>query len=984
MIDTGKAKLPGLPAVSTGNASLDRWIQAVSERLEVREGTRGNKFEQVVTWRDLQKLGISDLSFTGGNGGMGMGNGGGDGVLVQQPNGSYNVLSIDEFGDKIRKTKLYADLQKRLDDPSRFDDFPEAVRAILKVSIADEAAKRGADIQRLDYKLQSEVESLAYTVQEVTASVAGAHAGIRELSFASATPDAAMAGRVTTIEARLNEVDVDPLDTLGVGDVVDGTPYADLTALSAALAVGARRKGRYYKVGTTPTVLYIWNGTTWVEAGAGLKAMLEETMIASVDRIRGASAEYMVKVNAGAAVAGFGLAATEDPTGATSSTFLVQADQFALTTPYTFVQETTPSALATGNTWYKPSTRVSYYATAPGTGSWSVFTPPIPFGVDTTTGTTYINGTLRVGSSAGPAISSITSGQGQVKGTSFLRAVTAPATPTGGSFASPTATSGAWSDGIPVDNNEPLWMTTRLFTSDGLSPQQSVWTTPQKIGTPSTGSAVQFSIDGSTLWHYTPATNDYYMRSGTSTDNGVTWTWAGAVKIKGETGVAGDDGDSVDIVFVRSATQPATPTASAGVPTAPITWYSAVSSVPASANPMWSSTGVKPLSLGNYTWDTPVKIDGTAVAEVIAYIRSASAPSTPTTGGTYTFSATPVYVAPNAPATWSTAIPAGTNPIYTSRAVVSAPSGYTSAVSITGWTTPVLSFQNGVDGLAGARGTLTGSRAAVGAAWSDTVANAVIQDLVNGVAPGTTASTATTTLNKLGDTVSQSFSSSPFAATKYWSAVSTWVTATSVIDGNQIVTGTVNSAALDTYAVTAKTIRSGSNTTTAAHYTLDTASFLGYSYAGTLVERARIDWTTGYAHFKNIGSTFAVHGETDTGTAVYGYASSTGVGLKGTSTSGTACELTGNGTRAPLALGATLTANPSSATVGDVYVNNHATAVNKGLFVYVNGVWHNHTRGLQTKTSSNVISFDWVSPNLLIYIDTSLIGTFNSGTKVWS
>jgi len=137
-------------------------------------------------------------------------------------------------------------------------------------------------------------------------------------------------------------------------------------------------------------------------------------------------------------------------------------------------------------------------------------------------------------------------GQGQVKGVSFLRATSAPATPTGGSFASPTATS--WSDGIPADNNQALWMTTRLFTSDGASPQQSVWTTPQKIGTPSTGIRTIFSVLGTTAsigttdatWHVTPTTLDAYMATQASTDNGVTWgAITGKVKIKGEQGTTG-------------------------------------------------------------------------------------------------------------------------------------------------------------------------------------------------------------------------------------------------------------------------------------------------------------------------------------------------------------------------------------------------------------------------------------------------------------
>jgi hypothetical protein len=135
------------------------------------------------------------------------------------------------------------------------------------------------------------------------------------------------------------------------------------------------------------------------------------------------------------------------------------------------------------------------------------------------------------------------SGQGQVKGICFLRSVDQPSTPTGGSYASPTGT--GWSDGIPADNNQPLWMSTRIFTSDGLSPQQTNWTTAQKVGTPSTGTKLQFSADGAS-WHDTPAVDDLYMRSGTSTDNGATWTYGGSVLIKGETGDPGPKGDTGD------------------------------------------------------------------------------------------------------------------------------------------------------------------------------------------------------------------------------------------------------------------------------------------------------------------------------------------------------------------------------------------------------------------------------------------------------
>ena len=223
-----KVSLPALPRVTTGNPALDRLLQAICERLEVREGARGDALEQVVTFKDLEASGLANLRF-GTRGRMNTG-----GVLVQQADGSYLSMPIDEFADSIRKTKLYGDLMKRLDDPTRFDDYPEAIKKILLNSIADEAAKRGADIQRLDYKIQSEVESLAYTVQEVTAAVQGAASGVREVTFASATANRATAGQVTQIQARLDDV----------------------------------------------------GGVT-----------IEESMIATADRVQGLAGEYMVKIN---------------------------------------------------------------------------------------------------------------------------------------------------------------------------------------------------------------------------------------------------------------------------------------------------------------------------------------------------------------------------------------------------------------------------------------------------------------------------------------------------------------------------------------------------------------------------------------------------------------------------------------------------------------------------------------------------------------
>lgn len=93
----------------------------------------------------------------------------------------------------------------------------------------------------------------------------------------------------------------------------------------------------------------------------------------------------------------------------------------------------------------------------------------------------------------------------------------------------------------------------------------------------------------------------------TGTDSAL--SWSAVVKAfqdgaQGDTGVAGQ---SVDIVFRRSASQPATPAASSGTPAG---WYSDVNSVPAGADPIWSSVGTKAGGVTNFTWQTPVKIEG--------------------------------------------------------------------------------------------------------------------------------------------------------------------------------------------------------------------------------------------------------------------------------------------------------------------------------------------------------------------------------------
>ena len=60
----------------------------------------------------------------------------------------------------------------------------------------------------------------------------------------------------------------------------------------------------------------------------------------------------------------------------------------------------------------------------------------------------------------------------------FKRSNISVSTPIGGTYASPVPE--GWSDGVPA-GKEQLWMSTRIFSSDGNSPQQAAWTDPAPV-----------------------------------------------------------------------------------------------------------------------------------------------------------------------------------------------------------------------------------------------------------------------------------------------------------------------------------------------------------------------------------------------------------------------------------------------------------------------------------------------------------------------
>jgi hypothetical protein len=176
----------------------------------------------------------------------------------------------------------------------------------------------------------------------------------------------------------------------------------------------------------------------------------------------------------------------------------------------------------------------------------------------------------------------------------------------------------------------------------------------------------------------------------------VTPTWGGAA-------AAFSDGQAVDVVFIRSASTPSQPPPSIGLP---LGWYATVASLPGGSDPVWSSFGQRSTPAASWVWQAAVRVQGldgaqgpqgpqgvagsagTSVAEINAYIRSASAPSTPS-GGSFNFSTQAL----TAPSGWNVGVPAGSDPVYVARGVATAAT--IGATATPTWSTPALAFSDG-------------------------------------------------------------------------------------------------------------------------------------------------------------------------------------------------------------------------------------------------------------------------------------------------
>lgn len=303
------AKLPGLASPSTDINQLRTVVDGLKEIVEVREGRRGSRYDQVVTWRDLYNVGLVAIQSGGSTYINRTSSGGVAGVTLLSPN--LQAMMADEFDKKVKSSGAYKELTTEIGVAAAYKGAPQEVVDVLTTNLLQEAIQRGADIRTVETKIQQIDKSLALYVRELTAGIDGAQASVREVMYSSATRDQATAGVVTTVKARLNN-----FDNQGV--------------------------------------------------------TVEQKMTATVNRVTGLEGIYSVKIvidNLGVPyITGFALSSTVVAGGGATSSFVVNATNFAI---------------------YRPGT-----------------TSVAPFGVDAGTNTVFINGTLLI-NSGGTSIDSV-------------------------------------------------------------------------------------------------------------------------------------------------------------------------------------------------------------------------------------------------------------------------------------------------------------------------------------------------------------------------------------------------------------------------------------------------------------------------------------------------------------------------------------------------------------------------------------------------
>ena len=224
--------------------------------------------------------------------------------------------------------------------------------------------------------------------------------------------------------------------------------------------------------------------------------------------------------------------------------------------------------------------------------------------------------------------------------------------PQGGSYEHPIPAN--WSDGVP-DGEAQLWMSTRIFTNDGRSPQQSSWTTPRKATDTADidfeWSAVETNpgnpTDNPTNWHNTATSSDIWMAV-RKCQNGVWGAWQ-ILKVKGESGGDGRGVSRIREFYKASTSKTTAPTGTWTEGTVPA-YYSSI--IPY----LWNYEVVE-FTTGQPQSTTPSLIatwgkDGKGISSITEYYQAHVNGTTAPTG-TWTEGTTPSDFGVDNPYLWN-------------------------------------------------------------------------------------------------------------------------------------------------------------------------------------------------------------------------------------------------------------------------------------------------------------------------------------------
>jgi hypothetical protein len=355
-------------------------------------------------------------------------------------------------------------------------------------------------------------------------------------------------------------------------------------------------------------------------------------------------------------------------------------------------------------------------------------------------------------------------------------------------------------------------------------------------GTDGVSIKLQYSGDN-TNWHDTLLSTDNYIRTGTKTPPATTYTYGTGTKFVPEKGVEYDDGDpgtnaylhiayadtssgdgfsqsptgkdyigsysdsteadsttasdytwalikgadgqtgaSTNIIFLRSATAPSTPSPSSGIPSG---WYD---SPPSGTELIWASNGTKLVGATNFTWGTPWQVEGAAIAEVSIYRLNSSSGGT---GGSYDF----VTQTLTPPSDWFTDPPSlasNGDTIYRKSGVASGAATQTSASVSYG---PAVVYAKRTDGTDGTNGTRGAGRWNIGVTSLPTTSSEVNTAFVAAIGQPVDRDQAWFYTGTVANPTSQ-------GVWLYDAGTPVWNEQDEVIDGNLLVSGTVNAAAI--------------------------------------------------------------------------------------------------------------------------------------------------------------------------------------------